>query len=107
MADDKDKSLAHVGHRIYALLEQLVISGENLPECSEDFRVLDLIINEGDRFKIWSGSTGLLIPGHGSLDYRVREAENLSLTLHSFLIDLRDNFEEGELEYLSEKRCNK
>jgi hypothetical protein len=97
MADDKDESLSHVGHAIYALLEQIAIFRTNLPSNSEAVQTLNLIINESDRFKIWSSSTGLLIPGHGSLDYRVREAESLSKTFRSFLTDLWENFEEGKL----------
>lgn len=97
MADDKDESLAYVGYAIYELLDRLAISRSKLPDYFEGFQNLDLIINEGYRFKIWSKSTGLLIPGHGSLDYRVREAESLSTTLHSFLTDLQEDFEEGEL----------
>ena len=98
MADDEDESLSHVGHAIYALLEQIAIFRTKLPGNSEAHQTLNLIINESDRFKIWSSSTGLLIPGHGSLDYRVREAESLSKTFRSFLTDLRENFEEGKLD---------
>jgi len=96
MADQKDESLAHVGYTIYALLEQIAIFRTKFPSNSEALKTLDLILNESDRFKIWSSSTGLLIPGHGSLDYRVREAESLSNTFLSFLTDLLENFEEGK-----------
>lgn len=106
MADDEDESLAHVGHVIYALLEQVAIFRPKLPSNSEALQTLNLIINESDRFKIWSSSTGLLIPGHGSLDYRVREAESLSKTFCSFLTDLRENFEEGRNPQLPPKTCS-
>lgn len=96
MVDDEDASLAQVGHDIYALLEQIAISRINFLDGPGALQTLDLIVNESDRFKIWSISTGLLVPGHGSLDYRVREAESLSRTFFSFLTDLRSNFEEGK-----------
>lgn len=105
MADDEDESLSHVGHAIYALLEQIAIFRTKLPGNSEALQTLNLIVNESDRFKIWSSSTGLLIPGHGSLDYRVREAESLSKTFRSFLTDLRENFEEGKLDKF-QKLCS-
>lgn len=104
MADHKDESLACVGYAIYKLLDHLAISRSKLPDHFEAFQTLDLIINEGYRFKIWSKSTGLLIPGHGSLDYRVREAESLSTILCSFLTDLQENFEEGELSWKKVQR---
>lgn len=98
MVDDEAESLAYVGLAIYALLKQIAISKNKLSGNCEASQTLDLIINESDRFKIWSCSAGLLVPGHGSLDYRVREAESLSKTFRSFLTDLRENFEEGKLD---------
>lgn len=35
------------------------------------------IQDQAQRFKIWAIDLGLLVPGHGSLDYRVRDAESL------------------------------
>lgn len=96
MSDTEDVLLVHIGHTIYELLEKIAISSTKLSSESAAVQTWNNIIDEGDRFKIWSSSTGLLIPGHGSLDYRVREAETLSKTFRSFLIDLRDNLEEGE-----------
>lgn len=96
MSDTEDASLVHIGHTIYSLLGKIVISSTKLSNESGNLQTWDNIVDEGERFKIWSASTGLLIPGHGSLDYRVRDAENLSKTFRSFLIDLRDNFAEGK-----------
>lgn len=97
MVDDEDESLAQVGHGIYELLDQITIFRTGVSTDSGILQALDLIINETDRFKIWSSGTGLLIPGHGSLDYRVREAESLSKTFRSFLLDLQENFKEGKI----------
>ncbi|KAL9615830.1 MAG: hypothetical protein Q9160_009228 [Pyrenula sp. 1 TL-2023] len=49
---------------------------------------------EYERFKVWASELGLLIPGHESLDYRVREAENLRSTIETFLNDLGRYLEE-------------
>lgn len=45
---------------------------------------------ESERFRIWAVDLGLLVPGHGSLDYRIREAENIQLTIEAFLDDLSE-----------------
>ena len=45
-------------------------------------------LQEFQRFRIWAVDLGLLVPGHGSLDYRLRDADNLKSTVHSFLEDL-------------------
>lgn len=43
-----------------------------------EIRELALSIqDQAQRFKIWAIDLGLLVPGHGSLDYRVRDAESL------------------------------
>lgn len=55
---------------------------------------LQLLETEKERFEIWAVDLGLLVPGHGSLDYRLSEAESLSTTLTTFLLDLNDNLQE-------------
>ena len=88
-------SLAAIGYDIYRLLNEIAIKDFHLEPDSEDARSINLIIHEGQRFKVWAVSLGLLVPGHGSLDYRVREAESLAQTLKSFLCDLVESLEEG------------
>lgn len=51
---------------------------------------------EAERFELWAANLGLFIVGHGSLDYRVRDAENLAKTLHRFLEDLIRSLHDGE-----------
>ncbi|KAK5190084.1 general transcription repressor [Exophiala xenobiotica] len=46
--------------------------------------------SQSERFKIWAVDLGLLVPGHGSLDYRVREAENVQQTIRAYLNDLSE-----------------
>ena len=41
-----------------------------------------------DRFRMWAIDLGLLVPGHGSLDYRVRDAGKVRRTFETFLQDL-------------------
>ncbi|CEJ62662.1 hypothetical protein PMG11_11156 [Penicillium brasilianum] len=43
---------------------------------------------EADRFELWAVNLGLFVSGHGSLDYRVREAESIQHTLQMFMTAL-------------------
>lgn len=61
---------------------------ETLDGGTTDGWKVDPFMAEAERFKLWSANLGLFVPGHGSLDYRVREAERLGQTLESFLQDL-------------------
>lgn len=54
----------------------------------------DLLIVESERFELWAANMGLFIAGHGSLDYRVREAERLAQTLRRFMQDLIDSLDD-------------
>jgi hypothetical protein len=50
---------------------------------------------ESDRFELWALNLGLFVSGHGSLDYRVREASSLRAALLKFMTDLKDSLAEG------------
>jgi hypothetical protein len=54
-----------------------------------------LFAAEADRFELWAVNMGLFVRGHGSLDYRVREAESLASTLRRFMTDINDSLDEG------------
>ena len=54
------------------------------------------IAAQSDRFELWSINIGLFVPGHGSLDYRLREAESLTTTVGTFLINLNTALMQGE-----------
>ncbi|KAJ5313460.1 uncharacterized protein N7443_000344 [Penicillium atrosanguineum] len=43
---------------------------------------------EADRFELWAVNLGLFVSGHGSLDYRVRQAESIQHTLQRFITAL-------------------
>jgi hypothetical protein len=51
---------------------------------------------EAERFELWAVNLGLFVVGHGSLDYRVREADRLAQTIRRFLQELIDSLAEGE-----------
>ncbi|KAJ9148961.1 hypothetical protein NKR23_g4736 [Pleurostoma richardsiae] len=53
---------------------------------------------QSDRFELWAVNLGLFVSGHGSLEYRVREAGSLRATLLRFMLDLKDSLIEV-LEY--------
>ncbi|KAK6336230.1 hypothetical protein TWF696_001793 [Orbilia brochopaga] len=46
---------------------------------------------EADRFGLWAVNLGLFVSGHGSLDYRVREADNVKSTIHGFMTSLNES----------------
>jgi hypothetical protein len=50
---------------------------------------------ESERFELWAVNMGLFVPGHGSLDYRVRDAASLKSTLAKFMTDLNDSLTQG------------
>lgn len=56
----------------------------------------DLLVAESERFELWAANMGLFVAGHGSLDYRVREAERLAQTLRRFMQDLINSLDDGK-----------
>ena len=51
---------------------------------------------EADRFELWAINMGLFSLSHGSLDYRVREAESLEHILRKFMTDINEALAEGK-----------
>ena len=51
---------------------------------------------EADRFELWAVNLGLFVSGHGSLDYRLRQAEKLRGTVSRFMTSLDEALEEGQ-----------
>lgn len=51
---------------------------------------------ESERFELWATNLGLFVAGHGSLDYRIRQAENIKDMLHRFLSALISSLPEGQ-----------
>lgn len=54
-----------------------------------------LFAGESDRFELWAVNLGLFVAGHGSLSYRLREAERLESTIRRFMEDLNSSLVEG------------
>lgn len=85
--DGAQLSLATIGRDIFTLLDE----AENLIGSHNDEGIQQFEISacsQSQRFRIWATDLGLLVPGHGSLDYRVREADNIRRVLDSYLNDL-------------------
>ncbi|KAK2607025.1 hypothetical protein N8I77_005734 [Diaporthe amygdali] len=51
-------------------------------------------LSEAERFELWAANLGLFVAGHGSLDYRVRDAEKLAQTLGRFLQELINSLDD-------------
>lgn len=95
MALPSPTSLSAVGAETMKLLDQL----KAINQCAGNPNLewpQALFSAEVDRFKLWAVNLGLFVPGHGSLDYRVRDAESLMGTLRRFMTDLNESLKEGE-----------
>jgi hypothetical protein len=85
-------SLAIIGYEVVALftgLRSTTIVGQNHVSDINHTRKQQ-IATESDRFELWATNLGLFLSGHGSLDYRVRGADSLRVTLSIFLSDLKE-----------------
>lgn len=93
MAETISRTLAEVGGESFTLFRQVIgeIVNDYIKVNGVLYKAEALFAAERDRFKIWAIDLGLLVPGHGSLDYRVREAESLAQTLQTFLVDLNQS----------------
>lgn len=77
MSSFRQTTLATRGRLAFAHFER---SSSLIAQHSDDQicnNFASIIRDQAQRFKIWAVDLGLLVPGHGSLDYRVREAETL------------------------------
>jgi hypothetical protein len=48
-----------------------------------------------ERFELWASNLGLNAPGHGSLDYRLRDWEIADNVIRTLLKDVRDALADG------------
>lgn len=85
-------SLADLGFEALSLFKrvQTVDSGTT----SQDWPAASFT-TEAERLELWAVNLGLFVVGHGSLDYRVREADRLAQTIRRFLQELMDSLAEG------------
>jgi hypothetical protein len=95
-------SVADLGFEALYLFQQLVDardSGDHKgPGQDEPYNTFPVasFAAEFERFELWAVNLGLFITGHGSLDYRVREAERLAQTIRRFMKELVDSLTDGE-----------
>ena len=82
---DADETLATIGHRIYRSFGSLEVDSRS-NEPGDSFA--SAILNEFQRFGLWAKNLGLYDLGHGSLDYRFRDAPVVKKYASHLLIDL-------------------
>lgn len=86
-----DETLADLGSNAIDLFRKVE---KALKESADPAWPDDILIMESERFELWAANMGLFVAGHGSLDYRVREAERLEQTLRRFMQDLIDSLDD-------------
>ncbi|KAK6499341.1 hypothetical protein TWF506_003969 [Arthrobotrys conoides] len=92
------QSLNEVGLQTIELFSKIAWKSEN--DTLIDVSIETLLSAEADRFGLWAVSLGLFVPGHGSLDYRVRGAENIKDVIKGLLETLNESLNEV-IEYVS------
>ncbi|KAF3932722.1 hypothetical protein ABW19_dt0204441 [Dactylella cylindrospora] len=85
-------TLNAIGREIKDLFQQVIAQLDEGFSDEETSRTQ--FAAEADRFALWAVNMGLFVPGHGSLDYRVREAENIKSMLTNFLTSLINSLRE-------------
>lgn len=85
-------SLADLGFEALSLFQR--VQNMDSDKTSQDWLAASFT-TEAERFEPWAVNLGLFVVGHGSLDYRVREADRLAQTIRRFLQELMDSLAEG------------
>jgi len=88
-------TLAETGHETITLLKQVKNINKPVENSTTEEWPKGLFAAEADRFNLWAVNLGLFVSGHGSLDYRLREAERLESTVRRFIEDLNNSLIEG------------
>ena len=78
---------AQCENSFYILLQNL--------KTSNDQAVVQRLVDEFGRFRVWAGNAGAHRTGRVSLDYRLREASHIHAELIELLEDLNKDLEEG------------
>ena len=86
-------SLADLGYEALSLFQRVETMGSD--KTPQGWPTASFTA-ESERFELWAVNLGLFVAGHGSLDYRVREADRLAQTIRRFLQELMDSLAEGE-----------
>lgn len=87
-------SLADLGFEALKLFQR--VQALESDETSQDWLTASFA-TEAERFELWAVNLGLFVVGHGSLDYRVREADRLAQTIRRFLLELMGSLDEGTI----------
>ena len=85
-------SLADLGFEALSLFRRVQTVDEG--KTTQDWPEVSFTA-EAERFELWAVNLGLFVVGHGSLDYRLREADRLAQTIRRFLQELMDTLAEG------------
>ena len=93
-------SLADLGFEALSLFQR--VQNVDNSKADEDWPAASFSA-EAERFELWAVNLGLFVVGHGSLDYRVREADRLAQTIRRFLQELMNSLAEGRT--LSVQTC--
>ena len=85
------ESLAHIGLQATKLFRKLDATEKGLSE-----RPKAQFAAEADRLELWAVNLGVFVFGHGSLDYRVRDASGIRDALRRFLASLVEPLKDGD-----------
>ena len=86
-------SLSDLGFEVLSLFQCLQTA--ETEEVSQT-QITASITTEAERFELWAVNLGLFVAGHGSLDYRLREADRLAQTIRRFLRELLESLGDGK-----------
>ena len=90
------RSLATLSRASFDFFERVIRTFLNLKPCPANESAANhrAFLQEFQRFRIWIVDLGVLVPGHGSLDYRLRDTESLLNIFESYLDDLNCSLQE-------------
>jgi hypothetical protein len=90
-----EKSLFELGSRVYRLFTQVIESVSKSPIVEPTPSERFDIESECQRFGLWAKNLGLFLKGHGSLDYRLRDADDVRTFTRDILLDLANSLQHG------------
>ena len=97
--DVESKDLSSIGRAIIVQFDILL----NRKDDSVDGRLK--LQHEYERFSLWTDNLGLLHRGHSSLDYRLREADNLRSFIRGLLEDSLNSLDQRAYDDLLRGLC--
>jgi hypothetical protein len=91
MSEPSPESLCSLGVATRAAFQRALRGDPHL-----DDEIRQQVAVQSERFELWATNLGLFVAGHGSLDYRTRQAENIKGMLYRFLSSLVSSLSEGQ-----------